>query len=145
MVPDPGLQRPGFSVAPFCELRRACARSLGNHEPRWDLPRPEGSSDILVPMSEEPGDPNRPARDAINATLYDRLSFNFIRDIAPVATIIRQPLLMVVNPSIPAKTVPDFIAYAKANPGKVNMASTGNGTAPHVTGELFKMMAGIDM
>ena len=68
---------------------------------------------------------------AINATLYDKLNFNFIRDIAPVAGIIRVPHVMVVNPSVPAKTVPEFIAYAKANPGKVNMASAGNGTAPH--------------
>jgi tripartite-type tricarboxylate transporter receptor subunit TctC len=82
---------------------------------------------------------------AINATLYDKLNFNFIRDIAPVATVIRQPLVMLVNPSVPAKTVPEFIAYAKANPGKINMASAGNGTGPHVTGELFKMMAGINM
>jgi tripartite-type tricarboxylate transporter receptor subunit TctC len=81
----------------------------------------------------------------INATLYDRLSFNFIRDIAPVASIIRQPLIMLVNPSLPVKTVPEFIAYAKANPGKVNMASAGNGTSQHVAGELFKIMAGIDM
>ena len=68
---------------------------------------------------------------AINATLYDKLNFNFIRDIAPVAGIVRQPLVMVVNPSVPAKTVPEFIAYAKANPGKINMASPGIGTAPH--------------
>jgi tripartite-type tricarboxylate transporter receptor subunit TctC len=81
----------------------------------------------------------------INATLYDRLSFNFIRDIAPVASIIRQPLIMLVNPSLPVKTVPEFIAYAKANPGKINMASAGNGTSQHVAGELFKIMAGIDM
>ena len=85
------------------------------------------------------------AVNAINATLYDKLNFNFIRDIAPVAGIIRKPLVMVVNPSVPAKTVPEFIAYAKANPGKINMASAGNGTAPHVAGELFKMMAGVDM
>jgi tripartite-type tricarboxylate transporter receptor subunit TctC len=82
---------------------------------------------------------------AINATLYEKLNFNFIRDIAPIATIIRQPQVMVVNPSFPAKTVPEFIAYAKANPGKINMASAGNGTGPHVAGELFKMMTGVDM
>jgi tripartite-type tricarboxylate transporter receptor subunit TctC len=83
---------------------------------------------------------------AINATLYyDKLNFNFIRDIAPVAGIMRGPLVMLVNPAFPAKTVPEFIAYAKANPGKINMASGGNGTTPHVTGELFKMMTGVDM
>jgi tripartite-type tricarboxylate transporter receptor subunit TctC len=85
------------------------------------------------------------AANAINATLYPKLNFNFIRDIAPVATIIRQPDIMLVNPSVPAKTVPEFIAYAKANPGKINMASSGIGTVPHVAGELFKMMAGIDI
>ncbi len=82
---------------------------------------------------------------AINATLYDKLNFNFIRDIAPVATIIRGPFVMVVNPSVPARTVPEFIAYAKANPGKINFASVGNGTTPHVGGELFKMMTGVNM
>jgi tripartite-type tricarboxylate transporter receptor subunit TctC len=82
---------------------------------------------------------------AINATLYERLNFNFIRDIAPVASISRVPLVMVAHPSVPAKTLPEFIAYTKANPGKINMASGGNGTTPHVAGELFKMMAGIDM
>ena len=82
---------------------------------------------------------------AINATLYDKLSFNFIRDIAPVATISRNTLVMVVHPSIPAKTVPEFIAYAKANPRKLNMASPGNGSPNHVSGELFKMMTGADM
>ena len=82
---------------------------------------------------------------AINATLYDKLNFNFIRDIAPVAGVIRAPNVMVVNPSVPAKTVPEFIAYAKANPGKINMASAGNGTAGHMAGELFKMMTGVDM
>jgi tripartite-type tricarboxylate transporter receptor subunit TctC len=82
---------------------------------------------------------------AINATLYEKLNFNFIRDTAPVATISGETPVMVVNPSVPAKTVPEFIAYAKVNPGKVNMGSAGNGTGTHVTGELFKMMAGIDM
>jgi tripartite-type tricarboxylate transporter receptor subunit TctC len=82
---------------------------------------------------------------AVNATLYDKLNFDFIRDIAPVAGISRQPLLMLVNPSVPAKTVPEFVAYAKANPGKINMASPGIGTTPHVAGELFKLMAGVDM
>ncbi len=82
---------------------------------------------------------------AINATLYDKLSFNFTRDIAPVATIVHGPIVMVVNPSVPAKTLPEFIAYAKANPRKINMASAGNGTTSHVAGELFKMMAGVDM
>ena len=82
---------------------------------------------------------------AINSTLYDKLNFVFLRDIAPIASIIRHPFVMVVNPSVPAKTVPEFIAYAKANPGKVNMASAGVGSPQHVYGELFKMMAGVDM
>jgi len=81
----------------------------------------------------------------INASLYDSLSFNFIRDIAPVAGVFRVPNIMEVHPSVPAKTVPEFIAYAKANPGKINMASGGNGTTAHVAGELFKMMTGVDM
>lgn len=81
-----------------------------------------------------------PAPAAINAALYHNLTFNFIRDIAPVAGILRVPEVIVVNPSVPAKTVPEFIAYAKANPGKINMASAGNGTVPHVAGELFKFI-----
>jgi tripartite-type tricarboxylate transporter receptor subunit TctC len=81
----------------------------------------------------------------INPALYDNLSFNFIRDIAPVAGIMRVPNVMAVNPSVPARSVPEFIAYAKANPGKINMASAGIGTSQHVAGELFKLMAGIDM
>ena len=85
------------------------------------------------------------APNAINATLYERLNFNFIRDIAPVGGIIRTALIMQVHPSLPAKTVAEFIAYVKANPGKVNMSSAGNGSAPHVAGELFKMMAGVNM
>jgi tripartite-type tricarboxylate transporter receptor subunit TctC len=82
---------------------------------------------------------------AINATLYEKLNFNFIRDIAPVAGIMRGPQILVVNPAVPAKTVPEFIAYAKANPGKLNFASPGNGTSFHVAGEMFKMMAGVNM
>ena len=82
---------------------------------------------------------------ASNATLFGKLNFNFIRDIAPAAGIIRIPNVIVVNPSVPAKTVPEFIAYAKANPGKVNMASAGNASAGHLAGELFKMMAGVNL
>jgi tripartite-type tricarboxylate transporter receptor subunit TctC len=82
---------------------------------------------------------------AINASLYDKMNYNFLRDIAPVAGIIRFPNVMEVNPSVPVKTVPEFIAYAKANPGKLNMASSGNGSTIHVSGELFKMMTGVNM
>jgi tripartite-type tricarboxylate transporter receptor subunit TctC len=82
---------------------------------------------------------------AINATLYEKLNFNFIRDIAPVAGLLRLPLVMLVNQSLPAKTLPEFIAYAKANPGKMNMATPGNGSGPHVAGELFKMKTGINI
>jgi tripartite-type tricarboxylate transporter receptor subunit TctC len=85
------------------------------------------------------------APNAINASLFDNLNFNFIRDIAPVAGIIREPCVMVVNPSVPAKSVPEFIAYVKANPGKLNMASGGIGSTPHLAGELFKRMAGVNM
>jgi tripartite-type tricarboxylate transporter receptor subunit TctC len=82
---------------------------------------------------------------AINATLYDKLSFNFLRDTAPVAGIMRVSNVLVVHPSFPAKTVPEFIAYARANPGKLSMASGGIGSGSHMAGELFKMMAGVDM
>ena len=82
---------------------------------------------------------------AINVTLYKNLSFNFVLDIAPVASVGGSPYVMVVNPAVPATTVPEFIAYAKANPGKINMASSGNGAVSHVFGEFFKMMTGIDM
>lgn len=81
----------------------------------------------------------------INETLYQHLTFDFVRDIAPVAYLGGSPFVMALNPSVPAKTVPEFIAYAKANPGKLNMASPGVGTAPHLVGELFKMMTGIDL
>jgi tripartite-type tricarboxylate transporter receptor subunit TctC len=82
---------------------------------------------------------------AVNASLYDKLSYDYIRDIAPIASILRVPNVMVVNPSVPAKTVPEFIAYAKANPGKLNMATSGNGSTTHVSGELFKELAGVDL
>jgi tripartite-type tricarboxylate transporter receptor subunit TctC len=82
---------------------------------------------------------------AINGSLYNQLPFNFLRDIAPVAAITREPLVMVVHPSVPATTVPEFIAYAKASPGKVKLASTGNGSSPHVSGLLFTMMTGVDL
>jgi|SRR6266568_4781739 len=95
---------------------------------------PDGYTLLLV------GSPNM-----INATLYEKLNFNFIRDIAPVASIDRTPLVMEVNQSFPARSVPEFIAYAKAKPGKINMASAGTGTGQHVAGELFKMMAGVDL
>jgi tripartite-type tricarboxylate transporter receptor subunit TctC len=82
---------------------------------------------------------------AVNATLYDKLNFVFLRDIAPVASVIRQPQIMLANPSITAKTVPEFIAYAKANPGKITMASAGVGSAGHLVGEFFKLTAGVDL
>src|SRR5215470_16288803 len=85
------------------------------------------------------------APNAINATLYDNLNFNFVRDIAPVASVARAPEVMLVNLSVPAKTIPEFIAYAKSKPGKTNMASAGKGTPSHLAGELFRMMTGVDM
>jgi len=85
------------------------------------------------------------AANTINATLYERLNFNFIRDIAPVAGLIRGPLVMEVHPSVPARTVPEFIAYAKARPGMINMGSAGNGTPGHMSGELFRMMTGLNL
>jgi tripartite-type tricarboxylate transporter receptor subunit TctC len=85
------------------------------------------------------------AASAINASLYDKLNYSFLHDIAPVASLVRVPLVMEVNPTVPAKTVPEFIAYAKANPGKINMASGGNGSPQHMAGELFKMMTRVEM
>ena len=96
--------------------------------------QPDGHTLLLVATSN-----------AINAALYEKLNFNFIRDIAPVAGAMHSPNVMVVTPSVPAKTVPELIAHAKANPGRLNMASSGNGTSPHLAGELFKMMTGVDM
>src|SRR5262249_8097133 len=95
---------------------------------------PDGYTLLIVPTAA-----------AINATLYDKLNFNVLSDIAPVAGIARTANVIVVHPSLPARTIPEFITYAKANPGKLSMASPGNGTSPHVSGELFKMMAGVDM
>jgi tripartite-type tricarboxylate transporter receptor subunit TctC len=95
---------------------------------------PDGYTLLLVPTSS-----------AVNASLYEKLSFNFIRDIAPVAAISREPNVILVNPLFPAKTVSEFITYAKANPGMVSMASAGNGTVSHVAGELFKMMTGVNL
>jgi len=85
------------------------------------------------------------ANNAINASLYDNLSYNFVRDIAAVGSVMRGPFVMTIHPSFPARTVAEFIAYAKANPAKINMASPGAGTGPHVNGELFKMMTGVEM
>jgi tripartite-type tricarboxylate transporter receptor subunit TctC len=82
---------------------------------------------------------------AINATLFDRLNYNFIRDIAPIASVSRAPIVLHVNPTVPADTLPAFIAYARSNPGKLNLASSGNGTPGHVSGELFKMLTGLDL
>jgi tripartite-type tricarboxylate transporter receptor subunit TctC len=82
---------------------------------------------------------------AVNATLYNKLNFNFMRDIAPIASIVGVPNVMYVHPSVPAKTIPEFITYAKANPGKINMASGGTGTSNHMAGELFKAMAGVNL
>src|SRR5262245_41597046 len=82
---------------------------------------------------------------AVNATLYDKLTFNFLRDIAPVASVTVNPSVLEVHPSVPVQSVPEFIAYAKANPGKLNMASAGNGTVQHMSGELFKLMTGVNM
>src|SRR5215475_9892670 len=82
---------------------------------------------------------------AINATLYEKLNFNFVRDVAPIGSFVRMPLVLVVNPSLPTKTVPEFVAYAKASPGRISMASAGVGSGPHVSGELFKMMTGVEM
>jgi tripartite-type tricarboxylate transporter receptor subunit TctC len=95
---------------------------------------PDGYTLLLVPASA-----------TINATLYDNLNFNFSRDIVPVASISRTPGVMVVNLSLPVRTVPEFIAYAKANPGKINFASAGTGSLPHVAGELFKLMTGLNL
>jgi len=114
------------------ENRSGAGGNIGAEEVVRALP--DGCTLLLVTVTN-----------AFNATLYDNLTFDFLRDIAPVAGIIRGRLVVVVNPSFPAKTIPELLAYAKANPGKVNMASGGIGTPQHVGGELFKMMAGVDL
>ena len=112
--------------------------------------RPGAGSNLATEIvARAPGDGYTlllvPFTATINATLYDNLNFNFVRDIAPVATISSTPGVMVVNLSLPARTLPEFIAYAKANPGKINFASAGTGSLPHVAGELFKFMTGLDL
>jgi tripartite-type tricarboxylate transporter receptor subunit TctC len=118
---------------PFVADNRAGA--AGNIGSEFALKAPPDGYTLLLALSAN----------AINASLYSDLHFNFIRDAAPVASIATIPLIMEVNPSVPAKTVPEFIAYAKANPGKINMASGGVGSPLHIAGELFKMMAGVDL
>ena len=107
----------------------------GNIATEFVVKAPPDGYTLLMPVSTN----------AVNATLYPNLSFNFIRDIAPVARIANAPFVVVVPPSFPAKTFPEFIAYAKANPGKINMASGGNGTSPHIFGELFQIMTGTNL
>ena len=107
----------------------------GNIATEFVAKAPPDGYTLLMPVSTN----------AVNATLYPNLSFNFVRDIAPIAGIANAPFVIVVPPSSPAKTLPEFIAYAKANPGKINMASAGNGTSPHVFGELFQIMTGVNL
>src|SRR5262252_5505832 len=107
----------------------------GNFATEFVVRAPPDGYTLLMPVSTN----------AVNATLYPNLSFNFVRDIAPVASVANAPFVVVVPPSFPAKTLPEFIAYAKANPGKINMASGGNGTSPHIFGELFQIMTGVNL
>jgi tripartite-type tricarboxylate transporter receptor subunit TctC len=130
LVGEPLQQRLGGSVV--VENRPGAGTNIGT-EAVAKAP-PDGYTLLLMS-----------AANAINATLYPKLNFDFIRDIAPVASVSREPNVLVVHPSVPATTLPAFIAYAKANPGKVTMASGGNGTASHVSGELFKLGTGINM
>ncbi len=116
----------------FVENRPGASANIGTE---FVVKAPPDGGTLLLAMSAN----------AINAALYGHLNFNFIRDTVPVASIARIPLVMEVNVSVAAKTVPEFIAYAKANPGKINMAAAGNGTPLYVAGELFKMMAGVDI
>ena len=135
-IPLPARSGPGcrsdFAQAFVIESRPGAGTNVGTDAVAHAAP--DGNTLLLC-------DPSA----AINATLYDKLNFNFIRDIAPIVCIFRTPLVIVVNPSIAAKTLPEFIAYAKANPGRINMASAGIGSSSQLAGELFKEMAGIDM
>jgi tripartite-type tricarboxylate transporter receptor subunit TctC len=115
------------------EMRPGAAGNVGTEAVATSLP--DGYTLLMV----------NAAPSAINATLYEKLSFNFLRDMVPVGGVLRTPLVLQVYPGFAPKTVPELIAFAKANPGKVNMASAGNGSPPHVAGELFKMMAGVDI
>src|SRR6266576_1850290 len=130
----PGRWGNGHSRTPDGTMAVGAPRAAVRHREAVVRAAADGYTLLLVTVAN-----------AFNATLYDKLNFNFIRDIAPVAGIMRVPNVMVVNPSVPAKTIPEFIAYAKANPGKINMASGGVGGPSHVSGELFNMMAGVSM
>ena len=116
----------------FVEVRPGAAGNIAT-EAVTHMP-PDGYTLLLVN-----------SQNAINAALYEKLSFDFVRDIAPIGQVENVPLVMEVHPSVPVKTIPEFIAYAKANPGKLNMASAGIGGPQHVAGELFKFMAGVDL
>src|SRR6516164_8098696 len=138
-------RRTGHRGAPDGTMAVGAARpSIHRREPPGGLgqscPRGSGQCACRRPHARASGRNN-----AINASLYNKPGFEFLRDIAPVGAVMRVPLVMVVNPSFPATTVPQFIAYAKANPGKITMGSGGVGTSIHVSGELFKLMTGVDM
>ena len=130
LVAEPLSRRLGQQV--YIENRPGAGNNIGTEA--VVNAEPDGYTILLV----------NPAN-GINATLYKKLNFNFVNDIAPVAGITRSPNIMEINPSLPVKTVAEFIAYCKANPGKVNMASSGLGTSTHMSGELFKFMTGVDM
>jgi hypothetical protein len=162
-LPDPRIGG-GLSVAAGAHRRRVCRRRRGRCHGglvgQW-LAERLGQSFVIENRPRAGGNIGTEAvvnaaadgytlllstvPNAVNASLYEKLNFNFIRDTAPVAGIIRVPMVILLNPTVPATTVPEFISYAKTNPEKVNMASAGNGRAPHMAGELFKMMAGVNL